>query len=129
MSDINSMLKMIEQFKNLSEMFGEKESANQGLNDQVGEKVIIRTYSSGVWFGLLDKKSGDEVYLRNARRMWRWHAAESISLSGVAKFGIIQSKSKICPGLNKQWLKAIEIISLEEIAITSLESADDADAE
>ena len=28
----------------------------------IGEAVIIRTYSAGVWFGTLAEKEGNEVY-------------------------------------------------------------------
>ena len=55
----------------------------KGLNGMIGQKVIIRTYSAGAWFGTLSEKSGNEVILTNARRMWRWWAKEGISLSIV----------------------------------------------
>jgi hypothetical protein len=29
----------------------------------IGEEVIIRTYSAGVWFGRLEQKDGNEVIL------------------------------------------------------------------
>ena len=44
----------IGQARELANMFGSNQQ--QGLNDQVGEYVIIRTYSAGVWFGKLEKK-------------------------------------------------------------------------
>jgi ferredoxin-fold anticodon binding domain-containing protein len=103
-------------------------SQQDGLNEQIGEKVIIRTYSAGVWFGLLDKKSGDEVILTNARRMWQWKAKKSISLSAVAKYGIDYEGSRIAPSTSKQWLKAIEIISLTDVSIQSIEDAKDDEA-
>jgi hypothetical protein len=99
-----------------------------GLNDQIGEKVIIRTYSAGVWFGTLYKKSGKEVLLENARRMYKWWAKKSISLSGVAKYGIIQEKSKICPEIGLIWLESIEILRLTPLSIESIEEAPDAEA-
>ena len=89
----------------------------------IGEEVIIRTYSAGVWFGRLKEKSGNEVILTEARRMWRWHAKESISLSGVARHGINQKKSRICGALNSIWLEAIEIITLTEEAAESIRTA------
>ena len=74
--------------KELAKLFGGTTSQNHGLNSHLGEKVIIRTYSAGVWFGKLVEKSGNEVILEDARRMWRWHAKKSVSLSGVAVYGI-----------------------------------------
>ena len=103
--------------------------ANETLNCQLGEKVIIRTYSAGVWFGTLDQKSGKEVIITKARRMYRWWCAKSISLSGVAEHGINQEESKICPAVDKVWLEAIEIITLKPIAIESIEGADNVEAE
>lgn len=118
------------ELKQIAAMFsGNFSEKTEGLNEQVGEYVIIRTYSAGVWFGKLKKKSGNEVYLSEARRMYRWWCDKSISLSGVAKYGIKQEKSKICPALPIVWLEAIEILTLSEEAIKSLKGAPDVEAE
>ena len=105
------------------------QSNSTSLNSQLGEKVIIRTYSAGVWFGELKEKSGMEVILHNARRMYRFWCAKSISLSGVARYGLNQEKSKICPAVNKVCLESIEILSCTDIAIKSIEGANDVEAE
>lgn len=97
--------------------------------DFIGRNVIIRTYSAGVWFGILDKKNGNEVILKNARRMYRWWAAQSISLSGVAIHGIIEDKSKICPPIPHVWLKSIEILEVSPLAERSLLGAKNVEAE
>lgn len=102
---------------------------NDGLCEQIGEYVIVRTYSAGVWFGKLETKSGNEVYLTEARRMYQWWCAKSISLSGVAKYGINQEKSKICPAVDRVWLEAIEILTLSDVAIRSLKEVEDVEAE
>ena len=48
-------------------------TAKSGFNSfAIGQEVIIRTYSAGVWFGRLKEKEGEEVILTEARRMWRW---------------------------------------------------------
>lgn len=93
------------------------------LSSMIGKKVIVRTYSAGVWFGTLSEKDGAEVILTNARRMWYWHAAESISLSGCALYGIKQDKSKIVAPVASVWLEAIEIIPTTEVATASIENA------
>ena len=41
--------------------------------------VIARTYSAGVFAGTLVKKSGKEITLKNARRLWYWKGAASLS--------------------------------------------------
>lgn len=89
----------------------------------INKKVIIRTYSAGVWFGVLDEKSGAEVILKNARRMWQWKAKEGISLSAVAIYGIDQSESKIAPAVESVWLEAIEIIPTTQEATVLIEGA------
>jgi hypothetical protein len=61
--------------------------------------------------------------------MWYWVAAESISLSGVANYGIIDSKSKIAPAVDSVWMEAIEIIPTSDKATKSIEGAKDAKAE
>ena len=50
--------------------------------------VIIRTYSAGVFAGFLESKNGKEVVLKNARRLWYWSGAASLSqlaMEGVKK--------------------------------------------
>ena len=96
----------------------------KGINDYViGKEVIIRTYSAGVWFGVLKQKAGNEVILTKARRMYKWWAKESISLSGVARHGIKQEESKICGELDSVWLEAIEIIPVTGNAAESIRTA------
>lgn len=103
--------------------------ANDSLNYHIGKKVIIRTYSAGVHFGTLKEKAGKEVLLINSRRLYQFWCAKSISLSGVAVYGINQSKSRICPTIEEPlWLEAIEIIPCTDIAIKSIEGAEDVEA-
>lgn len=99
------------------------ESTTDTLNGMLGKFVIVRTYSAGVWFGELAEKAGKEVILKNARRMWRWWAAESISLSGVALYGIKENSSKIIAPVEAVWLEAIEIIPCTKVAIDSIKGA------
>ena len=108
--------------KELAELLGMKNTAAEsGFNSfAIGQEVIIRTYSSGVWFGRLKEKSGNEVILTEARRMWRWWCKESISLSGVALYGINQEKSRIAGAIDSVWLQAIEIIPVSGEAADSI---------
>lgn len=119
----------IGQIKEIMDMFGNKSTESTGLNCMIGKKVIIRTYSAGVWFGELSQKDRNEVILLNARRMWMWWAKEGISLSSVAVNGIKQDKSKIAEAVDSVWLEAIEIIPCTNAAIELIESAENAKAE
>ena len=78
-----------------------------------GDFVLIRTYSAGVHFGTLENKEGQEVTLKNARRLWSWTGA--LSLSEIAMNGITISGSKISVPVDEIVLtQAIEIISVNK---------------
>ena len=50
--------------------------------------VIVRTYSAGVFAGTLESRDVKEVVLSNARRLWYWAGAASLSqlaVSGTSK--------------------------------------------
>lgn len=128
--NINSLT--IGQAKELAAMFGvaNGQPQSEGLNNFcIGSTVIVRTYSAGVWCGTLVQKSGNEVVLVNARRMWRWWCKESISLSGVVRYGIDRSKSKIAAPIDSVWLEAIEIMPIDGESETSIMEADIVQAE
>jgi len=59
-------------------------------NIHVGEYVLIRTYSAGVHFGRLIQRQGKEALLDEARRIWDWEGA--FTLSKVATSGIGNGK-------------------------------------
>ena len=42
-------------------------------------RQIVRTYSAGVFFGEVVSRTGQEVVIRNARRLWYWTGAASLS--------------------------------------------------
>lgn len=41
--------------------------------------VVVRTYSAGVFAGTLESRKGKEGVLSNARRIWYWSGAASLS--------------------------------------------------
>lgn len=49
-----------------------------------GDYVIVRTYSAGVFAGILESKDQKEVILRGARRLWYWKGAASLSELAVS---------------------------------------------
>lgn len=88
--------------------------------DYTGKKVIIRGDRSGVEFGTLVAKEGTEVTLKNARRLWYWDGAAS--LSQLAKEGTTNpSNCKFTVTLDSiTILDAIEIIPCTNKAIKSI---------
>jgi len=81
---------------------------------------IVRTYSAGVFFGEIIKREGHEVMMRNARRIWYWSGAAS--LSQLAMEGTKNpSQCKFpCPVDEIILTQAIEIIPCTEQAIKSI---------
>lgn len=60
------------------------------MASQNGKYVIVRTYSAGVFAGNLKSRNGKEVELTDARRIWRWAGAASLSelaVSGTSRPG------------------------------------------
>jgi uncharacterized protein YlzI (FlbEa/FlbD family) len=50
--------------------------------------VIARTHSAGVFAGYLESENGQEIVLVNARRLWQWAGAASLSqmaMDGTSK--------------------------------------------
>ena len=99
-----------------------KDSIKTGVvlnTDNIG---LIRTYSAGVHFGTLDSRDGKEVVLSNARRLYQWSGA--CSLSQVAMDGVDLANSKISVIVPKITLtEAIEIIPMSETAARTMMEA------
>ena len=83
--------------------------------------VIVRTYSAGVFAGELISRKGKEVKLKNARRLWYW--AGAASLSQLAQEGTSQPNSCKFPCAVDQieLTEAIEILSMTEKACQSID--------
>lgn len=87
----------------------------------IGKKVIIRGNNSGVFFGILTEKNGQEVKMTKCRRLWYWSGAASLSqlaVDGVAnpqncKFTVTVNEILV--------LDVIEIIVCTDKAINSIE--------
>ena len=47
--------------------------------DVVDNYYIVRTYTAGVFAGEIESRDGKEVTMKNARRLWRWSGAASLS--------------------------------------------------
>jgi len=63
--------------------------------DLIGRFVIARCTGAGVHAGTLASLNGENgVTLTNSRRLWRWWAAESAFLSGVAAHDLHASAEK-----------------------------------
>jgi len=92
----------------------------QGTFKVSKDVVMVRTYSAGVHFGKLISCKGKEVVLKNARRVWYWEGAATLSqlaLDGTSK----SDKCKMpCVVPFITLTEAIEIIPMTEKAAKSL---------
>ena len=114
--DKNVIFKLLElALSDDKENLAKQENNNSNIS-LIGQYVIIRTYSAGVWAGVLKEKVKKEVYLANARRLYYWSNIDGISLSGISLNGIDSSKSKTCAPVDLVWLEAIEIIQCTDKA-------------
>ncbi len=83
--------------------------------------VIVRTFSAGVFAGLLQSREGKEVTLMEARRLWYWAGAASLSQLAVegttrpndCKFPIAVPRIDLT--------EAIEVIDCTEAGRASIE--------
>ncbi|NBU34686.1 hypothetical protein EB077_13435 [bacterium] len=92
----------------------------EAKDETLTEYSIIRTYSAGVHFGVVAKREGREITLKNARRIWYWDGAASLSqmaLEGVKK----PENCKFSVSLPEiLLLEGIEVIPCTEAATKSL---------
>lgn len=82
---------------------------------------VVRTYSAGVFAGYLENRNGKEVVLRNARRIWYWEGA--CSLSQLAMDGTKKPEAcKFAMPVNEILLtEVVEIITCTEKARLSIQ--------
>lgn len=85
------------------------------------EYCMVRTYSAGAFAGYIESRDGKEAVLRNARRIWKW--AGAASLSQLAMDGTSDpSNCKFPIAVDKVILtEVIEIIPITEKAKKSIE--------
>ena len=106
------------ELKQISKIFNGVETANK--NPMLGKYCVVRTYSAGVHIGTIDSVDKTEVLLKNARRIWKWNGA--FTLSEVSINGIDSESSKISETVKEIFLtQVIEMIPATEKAIKSFE--------
>ncbi len=82
--------------------------------------VICRTYSAGVFAGYLESRVGQEVVMRDVRRIWYWKGAAS--LSQLATDGTSEPKQCKFPCMvdTLTLLNVIEILNCTDKAQESI---------
>lgn len=85
--------------------------------------VVVRGTNSGAFAGYLHGRNGSEVDLRDARRLWYWDGAASLSqlaIDGVSK----PENCKFPAAVDVEILDSIEVIAATEKARQSIESVE-----
>lgn len=83
---------------------------------------IVRTYSAGVFAGYLESRNGREVVLRDARRLWFWSGAASLSQLAVDGVSSPDECKFPCKVPRVELLEAVEILDVTEKAMNSIAS-------
>jgi hypothetical protein len=84
------------------------------------EYCIVRTYSAGVFIGYIQSRKDKEVKMLQARRIWYWSGAASLSqlaIEGSSK----PKECKIAMPIEVILTEAIEIISVTQKAKNNID--------
>ena len=84
--------------------------------------VICRTYSAGVFAGYLESRTGQEVVLRQARRIWYWEGAASLSQLAMEGTKSPDRCKFPCAVDREELLQAIEILDCTLSAQDSIQN-------
>lgn len=81
------------QIRQIVNMFSNQSTTLSSESALIDQHVVVRTYSAGVHIGTLIRKDGENVLLKDARRLWKW--AGAFTLSEVSQTGVQKSGSRI----------------------------------
>lgn len=111
--DITEFIKKIEDFRNYS--------CGESIEKKDKHKyVIVRTYSAGVFAGELVSRKDREVVMHNARRLWYWSGAASLSQLCMEGVKNPEECKFPCEVDRVELLEAIEILDCTEDARKSI---------
>lgn len=82
--------------------------------------VIVRTYNAGCFAGILESREGKEVVLSDARRLWYWAGAASLSELAVRGTSRPNDCKFPCAVTSIVLTEAIEIIDVSPEAEKSI---------
>jgi hypothetical protein len=84
--------------------------------------VIVRTYSAGVFAGYLKERKGKEAVVLNARRLWYWKGASSLSQLSVDGVRFPNECKFPCEVEQVELTEVIEILPVTPEAKASIDS-------
>ena len=99
----------------------EMPTKKSATKSKIDNRKIVRTYSAGVFFAEVESRKGQEAVLRNARRIWYWAGAASLStlaMDGTSKPG----ECKFPVAVDRiEVTQVIEVIDTTEAARASID--------
>lgn len=93
-------------------------------NQCISDYKIVRTYSAGVFAGYIESRKGQEVVMRNARRLWYWDGASSLSQLAVEGTKRPENCKFPCSVARVELLQVIEILDVTEEAKKSIDGVE-----
>lgn len=87
-----------------------------------GRYCMVRTYSAGVFAGTIKERDGEEILLNDARRIWYWDGAASLSqlaATGTSKPNNCKFPAEVAEVLLRG---VVEIIPITDEARASIAS-------
>lgn len=124
MEKLKSLLALAELLS--TEAANPKDENGAIANRYKGREVIVRSYSAGNHFGVLEAydPAHGVVVLKNSRRLWKWNTDKGVSLSEIATYGIVPANSKICTELPEQIVAEVdEILPVTTAAAALIKAA------
>lgn len=90
------------------------------MNNLLGRVCMVRAHKAGVFIGTVAERDGKEVTLTNARRIWYWDGAASLSQLATEGTSKPQNCKFPAPVAEVILTEVIEIIPATEAAIASI---------
>jgi len=84
--------------------------------------VIVRTFSAGVFAGYLKSREGKEATLLNARRLWCWRGAASLSQLAMEGVSLPNGCKFPCEVDSVDLTEVIEVLDVTDKAKDSIDS-------
>ena len=86
----------------------------------IGKYCMVRTYSAGVFAGTIKSRDGKEAVLTDARRIWYWDGAASLSQLATDGTSNPQGCKFPCPVSEVLLTEVVEIIPITDVAAKSI---------
>lgn len=95
------------------------------IETMIGRYCIVRTFSAGVFAGILASREGKEAIVTGARRLWYWKGASSLSQLAMEGTKSPSSCKFAMPVAEVLLTEVIEIIPATDDALQSIQEVPD----